>query len=92
MEELLRSCGWDDRADWIMSRRKTLETAPSSSPLFAEALHDLESILVGMGSFSDVPMYPKSGTRLTRKEALDLQWDLTEVLGTTVRELLQSRQ
>jgi hypothetical protein len=88
MEELLRACGWDDRAEWLASRRAIVESASPTAPEFLEAVNDLESILVGMGSFSDVPMYPKPGAQLTRQEALNQQWDLTETLGAAIREVV----
>jgi uncharacterized protein RhaS with RHS repeats len=73
---------------WLARRREVVESKSSTAPEFREALNDLESILVGMGSFSDVPMYPKPGARLTRQEALTQQWDLTETLGAAIREVV----
>jgi hypothetical protein len=65
-----------------------VESASPTGPEFHQALNDVESVLVGMGSFSDVPMYPKPGATLTRQDALNQQWDLTEALGTAIREML----
>ena len=87
MEELLRACGWEDRAEWLAKRRVMVESTAPTAPEFLEALKELESVLVGMGSFSDVPMYPKPGTQLTRQDALTQQWDLTETLGATIRQM-----
>jgi len=92
MEELLRACGWDNRAEWLASRRRVVESAPRTAPEFREALNDLQSVLVGMGSFSDVPMYPKPGAGLTRQEALNQQWDLTETLGAAIREMVGQKE
>lgn len=92
MEELLRECGWDDRAEWLERRRKIVETKPPMRPEFREALTDIESVLVGMGSFSDVPMYPKPGARLTRQEAMNQQWDLTQTIGATIHQMIPRKE
>ena len=88
MEELLRACGWDDRAEWLAKRRLIAESAAPTAPEFREALKELGSVLVGMGSFSDVPMYPKPGAAITRQEALTQQWELTQRLGEITREII----
>jgi hypothetical protein len=47
LEELLRCCGEDARADWVARRR----AAPVRS--------EIRAALAGMGSLSDIPLVPR---------------------------------
>jgi hypothetical protein len=49
-------------------------------------LIELENSIAGMGSFSDLPLKSKKGTR-TQQELRDQQWDLAEKLGDAIEEL-----
>ena len=80
-ERLLTECGWNDRAEWFRARRLSMETHAEASDDFKRIAREIGSVLVGMGSFSDVPMYPKEGSAITRGEALAEQWNLVEELG-----------
>jgi hypothetical protein len=87
-EQLLTECGWDDRAEWFRLRRARIEAAVEDSDEYKAVLQEINSILVGMGSFSDVPMYRKEGSTLTRDVARQQQWDLTAALGDLVRNVI----
>jgi hypothetical protein len=80
-ERLLAECGWNDRAEWFRARRLSMEAHPEASDDFKNIAREIASVLVGMGSFSDVPMYPREGSAMTRGEARAEQWDLVVELG-----------
>ena len=87
-EKLLIECGWEDRAAWFKEKRSKVESLAPASKEFREELEALRHVLVGMGSFSDVPMYPRAGSDMTALEARSRQWELTESIGAAVDELL----
>jgi hypothetical protein len=87
-ERLLIECGWDDRAAWFRVRRERLQSLPEASDELKNIAREIDGILVGRGSFSDVPMYPKSGSLLTRKQARAEQWALTDELHKVLDPIL----
>jgi hypothetical protein len=86
-ERLLEECGWNDRAEWFRTRRKRLEELSEQDQGFKDVAREIHSVLVGMGSFSDVPMYPQKGSALTRAEARAEQWELVEEMGTLLKSV-----
>ena len=86
--ELLEKCDWDDNASWFRSKQQVLRKLDSHSEEFRRELAELKGIIGGMGSFTDMPLYPKKGGKLTAEEAKNRQWDLAERLGLAVDEIL----
>ena len=68
-ERLLSECGWEVRPEWLRVRRQKLQCLSDSSDEFKNIARAIDKVLVGMGSFSDVPMYPKSDSSMTRAQA-----------------------
>ena len=60
---LLTECGYDEKARWFSQERVILQKLQPHSPEFFGRLGRLKEILVGMGSFSDLPLYPKPGSK-----------------------------
>ena len=92
MEEIVRLlvlCGWDEKATWFRQKEARLRQLGEGSIAFKEELKELKNVIVGMGSFSDLPLYPKKDAGLTEQEARARQWDLTEELGNAIREALR---
>lgn len=87
MEALLRECGWNEQADWLSARRNEFASLSPDSPSFHQKLRDLDAILAGMGSLSDVPMYPKEGSALTVLQARQQHWDLIALIDSLVSGL-----
>jgi hypothetical protein len=87
-EALLAECGWEDRATWFREKRSKLEALAAAPDELRAELKSLRGVLVGMGSFSDLPMYPRDGSDLTVLDARNKQWELTERIGAAVDELL----
>ncbi len=87
-EDLLAECGWEDRVAWLRERRSKLEALSPGSDEFRVQLETLRQVLVGMGSFADLPLDPRAGSNMSAREAQDKQWELTERIGAAVDELL----
>jgi hypothetical protein len=84
--DLLNECGWYDRADWFDGVRESLNSKNSDSPEFKSEIEKLNKALAGMGSFSDIPLQPRTG-KMSPQEASDWQWRLTEEIGQAIRRL-----
>ncbi len=85
--QLLKECGETDRAKWFVERQAVVTAMPTASAEFQAAIHQVQDILVGMGSFSDLALTPRKHSTLTREMAREQQWDLTERLGTLIRSM-----
>ena len=85
--ELLSMCNWQENADWFKAKRKLLLELNPQDEAFRE-LVEIKSIIGGMGSFSDLPLYPKQGVGLTAQDVRNRQWDLAEQLDQAIDELL----
>ncbi len=73
--DLLIEAGWEDEAEWYDDLRQGLLTLESSSPQFTELLVELEQSLLGMGTFTDIPLDSKVA-EATEKVALATDYDL----------------
>lgn len=82
---LLKTCGWKDKAEWFQARRTALEKLKEDTSAFNAALKEVANILMGMGSFSDLPLTPVAGSSLTKEEARKLQWDLSLRLSKLIK-------
>ena len=86
--ELLSMCNWEEKADWFKAKRKILLKLNPEDAAFRRELVEIRSIIGGMGSFTDLPLYPPKGVGLTAQDATNRQWDLAEQLGQAIDELL----
>ncbi len=84
--ELLRDCGWQDKANWFEETKTVFESNSSETEVFQQKLSELDSILTGMGSFSDIPLSSKSG-KLSDQEIRNIQWELVEDIGDAIDKL-----
>ena len=84
---LLNECNEGGRAQWFAERQAIMKASPTTSAEFQDAIAQVQDILVGMGSFSDLALTPRKHSALTREVAREQQWDLTERLGTLVRSM-----
>ena len=69
IEDLLKACGYDDQAKWFLERRALLENEGLPRQRARSVLNELQSIIAGMGSFSDLSMVPISFRGLGWEEA-----------------------
>jgi|ERR1700752_606923 len=89
--ELLSQCNWEDRAEWFKAKRNILLSLDPEEAAFRQELLEIQSIIAGMGSFTDLPLYPKKGVKLTSQEARNRKWDLAERLDEAIKELLDQK-
>ena len=86
---LLSQCGWEDKAGWFSKKLEILRSLNPQSQALEKELQEMRNILIGMGSFSDLPMYPKDGSRFTEQDARNRQWELAAKLAGIIDELLK---
>jgi hypothetical protein len=90
VRELLLTCGLPDRAKWFYDFEVNLNDVSITKEKLCEILSKLDSILGGMGSFSDIPLTP-SGEKMTIQQARNLQWELAEKIGNEIMSLKNKR-
>ena len=83
---LLKTCDWKDKAEWFQTRRTALEQLKEDTSEFNGILKEIASILMGMGSFSDLPLGPTPGSSLTKEKVRNLQWDLSLRLSKLIKQ------
>jgi len=87
--ELLNDCGWKDNAKWFSEYKSAIENVAQGSERFNELLDELDDVLSGMGSLSDLPLKDRTGKR-TEQEIRNLQWELVEQLGDVIEKLREN--
>lgn len=86
---LLMECNNQDRALWFEEKLNIIEKSSEDSEEFISAIKTIKSILVGMGSFTDLSLIPRKGSKLTIKEARIKKFDLAEKIDTIIIEFLK---
>lgn len=89
--ELLKDCSWQDKASWFEEMRTVFETNSTETDVFQQKLNELDSILAGVGSFSDLPLTSKSG-KFSDQEVRKIQWELVEEIGEAINELSEIKK
>ena len=87
ISELLRACNWPDKAAWFSQKQDLLSKLSPSGEEFKRELFEIEKIMTGMGSFSDLPLYPPQKSGLSEKQAAEKQWRLTNQLTELIRKI-----
>lgn len=85
--ELLRACNWPDKAAWFSQKQELLRKLNPSDEEFKRELLDIEKIMTGMGSFSDLPLYPSKESGLSEKQAAEKQWKLVNQLSELIKKI-----
>ena len=89
MIELLTDCGWQDKAKWFSELKKCIENTDQDAKEFNRYLNEIDNVLSGMGSFSDLPLKDKTGKK-SEQEVRNLQWELVEKIGDAIEKLRES--
>jgi len=84
---LLKECGYSDKAKWFETEISKLKS--SNPTTIKNSLNDINSILTGMGSFSDLPLIPSESSSLNANQARELQWNLIDELGKKISTELE---
>ncbi len=87
--ELLTKCGWENKAEWFSEHKKAIENAAQGSKEFNNYLTELDHVLSGMGSFSDLPLRDITG-KMSEQEVRNLQWELVELIGDAIEKIRES--
>lgn len=87
MIELLRACNWPDKAAWFSQKQDLLRKLNPSNEEFKRELFEIEKIMTGMGSFSDLPLYPSKESGLSEKQAAEKQWELVNQLTELIKKI-----
>ena len=83
--DLLIDCGWEDKAKWFIELKNAIENTTKGSKEFNRYLDDLENVLSGIGSFSDLPLKDRTGKK-SEQVVRNLQWELVEQLGNAIEK------
>ncbi len=83
-ECLLRDCSWPQQADWFSKKAELWEAVQDGNLARVSELNDIQDILAGAGSFSDLPMVPTVGSGLTETEARDKVWELVGAIDDAI--------
>lgn len=86
VKELLLNCGLSHRAEWFADLETNLKDVSIENEEMRKMLDKLDSVLGGMGSFTDIPLTP-TVNGLTVEQARDLQWELAEKIGKEIQAL-----
>jgi hypothetical protein len=85
---LLDECSYFNQADWFKERLVILQSSELNSELFMSSLREIQDIIAGSGSFSDLSMIPNKISKLSREEANQRKWDLIDLLEDEIGRLL----
>lgn len=86
MLQLLAECELFEKAEWFKKKKELITDLKEDTPELKNELEMLKRVLAGMGSFSDLPMIPKAGSKLTEDDAEKLQQKLTERLYQEIKK------
>lgn len=90
--ELLEKCSWPDRAQWLRTRLAIINRHGEQSSEYIATLKEIQSIIAGMGSLSDLPMKPAKESGMSEAEAHKRKWELVHELDKTITAILKSRK
>ena len=89
-ENLLTQSGYTHFAKWFADRIERVSALQEKSDGLRQIALDVNNMLVGMGSFSDLSLEPLESSGLSLKEATDKQWDITARLGEITKKIIHS--
>lgn len=84
---LCQDSGYQEQSNWLRDRIQRIEVA--SLEELSSLLDEIQSILAGMGSFSDLPLRSNTQSGVTDKEIRCRQWELVEQIGQAIDKLTE---
>ena len=90
MYKLLVACNYVSQADWLDKRIAILKSGVSSQADRRAVLSELQGIIAGMGSFTDIPLKPSAESGLTAVAAERRQWELAEKLDAAINAVVET--
>ena len=85
----LDDCSLQTKANWFRERLSVLLDSSVTESAKRDALAEIRVILVGQGSFSDLPT--SRCKTLSEHDARNRLWELTDLLGAAIRKVLDSQ-
>ena len=86
---LLQNCELEEKAAWFSNQLERLRNCSDRSIEAREVAAKVRSILGGMGSFSDLSLQPSAESKLSEREASEIQWGLAEELHDITGQILK---
>ena len=81
--KLLSECGATEKSNWF--NEKIIELKNTNNH---DLLIEINNILGGQGSFSDLSLIPGKESKLSQEEARNIQWELTEKLSEEISNVV----
>ncbi|MFH1258519.1 MAG: hypothetical protein ABII74_01670 [Elusimicrobiota bacterium] len=81
---LLVDCNWQDKANWFKEKLEQIEQCDEKSDQYISILDEVQNIIAGMGSFTDLPMTPDKKSRLSEEQVHKKQWELANALDEII--------
>jgi len=78
----------DPYAFWLKKKIEMIKDSELDSKEFKKALKEVSESLVGMGSFDDIPIYPREDSKLSEKEVRKKQSELRTKIWETIENIL----
>lgn len=88
---LLMECGQENRSRWFQEKRDLLQAAPFHTEAARKQLAEMEGIIGGMGSFTDLSLIPRGNSLLTPAQAKQRQFELAKRLGSCLRRIQENQ-
>ncbi len=84
---LLGECQHTDKASWFREHLAHVQNCPDDRAL-TEIARSVQTVIGGIGSFSDLSLIPGPRSCLSIREAHDLQWELVDELDRVTAQIL----
>lgn len=89
--QILEICSLAKQKEWTQEQLKIIKKNPIISNDFQDALQNISENLTGMGSISDVPVYPQKESSLSSSEASEMLWDIVTSIDQSIIDLKDSQ-
>ena len=83
----LEEYGWSEKAPWFRDRKEAIRMAGADTEAIRSEAQRIRKIIAGMGSFTDLPVQPRSGAAADVLAGQKRQGDIADRLYRACREL-----
>lgn len=88
---LLNECNWQNKALWFADKLDKINRYHEGTEEFISLTKDIQKIIAGMGSFTDLPLMPREESLLSYDYVRSMQFELAVRLDTVILKLLKER-
>jgi len=82
---LLQFCGYEEQATWFKEKLAQLDKSTKNNDVFVQVANEIQNVLAGQGSFTDLPLSPPDNSNLSRDEIRHQQWGLAKRLDALLQ-------